>query len=417
MKKILYSTAIVAGALLTACAPDKEEKSLTLSVVNQLDMDRVNEVVLVGHNDILKGLGIPNTSASNFVILDVKGEQVPYQISATRTQVLIPATVGANDTTLYTIKAGTPDNYQAVVFGKHYPNRVDDIAWENEFSAYRLYGPALQAAGEKAFGYDVWTKRVSSLVVDQRYEMELGANKLKVDSLKAAGQTKEAEEFYKTISYHVDHGNGLDCYKVGPTLGGGTAALYVNKKIVYPYCYKSYRILENGPIRFTVNLTYGETEINGEKVIENRIISSEMGSRLNRCQVFYTGLSKPTEIVTGLVIHPENKDTLATDMEHKYIAYADLTDNVNNNNGVIYVGAICPTLKEARPEWFKKNEAKKIGASGHLLAISDYKPGSMYTYYFGSSWSKYDMPDMAAWEAYLADYSQKLKKPLKVTLQ
>ena len=27
------------------------------------------------------------------------------------------------------------------------------------------------------------------------------------------------------ISYHVDHGNGMDCYAVGPTLGGGTAAL------------------------------------------------------------------------------------------------------------------------------------------------------------------------------------------------
>ena len=26
---------------------------------------------------------------------------------------------------------------------------------------------------------------------------------------------------YQSVSYHVDHGNGLDCYKVGPTLIGG----------------------------------------------------------------------------------------------------------------------------------------------------------------------------------------------------
>ena len=53
------------------------------------------------------------------------------------------------------------------------------------------------------------------------------------------------------ISYHVDHGNGMDCYAVGPTLGGGTAALFPDSTIVYPYCYKDCEILDNGPLRFT----------------------------------------------------------------------------------------------------------------------------------------------------------------------
>ena len=104
-------------------------------------------------------------------------------------------------------------------------------------------------------------------------------------------------------------------------------------------------------------------------------------------------------------------------MEHKYIAYADLTDNAKAGNGVIYVGAVCPSMKEGRPEWFKRSEERKLGASGHVLAISDYKPQTMYQYWFGSSWSKYDMPDMASWEAYLADFATCKAQPLQVTIE
>jgi len=30
------------------------------------------------------------------------------------------------------------------------------VAWENDRIAFRTYGPALQATGEKAVGYDIW---------------------------------------------------------------------------------------------------------------------------------------------------------------------------------------------------------------------------------------------------------------------
>ena len=75
------------------------------------------------------------------------------------------------------------------------------------------------------------------------------------------------------ISYHVDHGNGMDCYAVGPTLGGGTAALFPDSTIVYPYCYKDCEILDNGPLRFTAKLVYNPLVVKGDSsVIETRII-------------------------------------------------------------------------------------------------------------------------------------------------
>ena len=54
-----------------------------------------------------------------------------------------------------------------------------------------------------AFGYDIWTKCVPHKVLDRRYY----------------------DDKVNKISFHVDHGEGMDVYAVGPTLGGGTAAL------------------------------------------------------------------------------------------------------------------------------------------------------------------------------------------------
>lgn len=64
---------------------------------------------------------------------------------------------------------------------------------------------------------------------------------------------KAAAELQNAISYHIDHGYGMDCYAVGPTLGCGTAALMAGDTIIYPYCYRTQEILDNGPLRFTVN--------------------------------------------------------------------------------------------------------------------------------------------------------------------
>lgn len=71
----------------------------------------------------------------------------------------------------------------------------------------------------------------------------------KTEPEKAAGLLKE-------LSYHIDHGHGMDCYAVGPTLGAGVAALMVDDSIIYPWCYKSQEILDNGPLRFTVRLEF-----------------------------------------------------------------------------------------------------------------------------------------------------------------
>lgn len=398
-------------ALLAACGP-KQSTDFTVTVTNDLSFDRA-EMVEVPISEVAKKVQL--IDEEQYIVLDAEGNQVAYQITYDD-NLLFPVNVKAGDKAVYTVAVGEPIEAEPLVYGRHYPERVDDIAWENDRTAYRAYGPALQAKGERAFGYDAWVKRVPGLVVEQRYANELNPDtQAEIARLRKERKHDEANELYHSVSYHVDHGNGLDCYKVGPTLGCGTAALMQGDAILYPYCWKEYEILENGPLRFTVKFTYNPLVVGKDSVVETRIISLAQGSQLNKTVVSYAGLSKAAPVATGLVIHPENPTAYVLEGDKGYIAYADLTDNVNNGNGIIYVGAVMPEkVTEAKAQMFSDKEAKERGASGHVLAISNYKPDTEYTYYWGSGWSKYGFDSMEAWTTYLDRYAQSVRNPLKV---
>lgn len=414
MKKLFLLLVMVVACF--ACSKNKQ--ALTVTVTNPLDRARSNEMVEIPVGDVFNELKLADTA--QIVVLNNEGEQVAYQITYDD-KLIFPATVAAKGTATYTIQTGTPEDFAVKACGKYYPERVDDVAWENDLVAFRTYGPALQASGERAFGYDIWTKyNTTDPVVEARYAGELNpVTQAKIDSLKKV-DPKAAEALYHSVSYHVDHGNGLDCYKVGPTLGGGTAALMVNDSIVYPYCYKSQEILDNGPLRFTVKLVYNPLNIKGDtSVVETRYITLDVGSHLNKTVVSYSNLKEALPIATGIVLH--DNGAVVADAADGYMTYVDPTDPLDKtvDNGKIFVGAAFPaTVKEAKSVLFPEKEKNELrgGADGHVLAISDYEPGSEFTYYWGAAWNKADIKTAEAWNKYMADYALKVRNPLTVTI-
>ncbi len=377
MKKVLNLLLLMA---LIGCT---QKNGITVSVSNPSAFDRTNEIVELPFPAV--NLKMQDKS---FIITDNEDKQIPYQITHDQ-KLIFPVHVTANSKTVYQIKEGTPQVYTPIVYGQQYPERVDDIAWENDRIAFRTYGPALQATGEKAYGIDVWVKRVPELVVKERYRKEL------VDG----------------ISYHNDNGNGLDYYKVGPTLGAGTPALMANDTLVYPYCYKNFEIMDNGPLRFTVKLTYNPLTINqNDSIIEHRTISLDAGSQLNRVTVSYENLDATYPLAVGIVLHePSNEYRIQKD----YLAYADPADPTN---GQTYLGVVftAPT-KSADAVLFSEKEKAERGANGHLLGITDYKPGSEFTYYTGAGWSKWGFETPADWFEYIELFSKQVKQPLEIS--
>lgn len=409
MKKNLLS--ILTLALLVSCGarPDGE---FTVTVKNELGIDRTDEMVEIPMSDITARVML--VEDETYWVVNEKGEQLPQQITFDG-KLMFPVSIKAHGTATFKIIPGEAQEIEPMVEGRHYPERVDDIAWENDVTAYRCYGPALQASGEKAYGYDVWVKNKPYPVVSERYANELNPEtQQQIADLRKDHRFEEADQLYHSISYHVDHGNGLDCYKVGPTLGGGTAALMDGEEIVYPYCWAKYEIMENGPLRFMVKLTYNPFAYQEDTLVETRIISLAKGSQLNKTTISFSGLSKDAPLAAGIVVHPENTEEYMLNTEKAYMGYRDLTDNIHNDNGDIYVGIVAPWAKETKYQPFGPKEAGIRGASGHLLAIGNLQPESEATYYWGSAWSKAGWQSMDEWEKYLSDYADRLKNPLKV---
>lgn len=394
------------------CFACNDSRTVTVTVTNPLAMERSNEMVEVSMETVTDRLGLADTA--QIVVLNADGQQVPYQITYDG-KVIFPAAIAAGGTATYTIQTGTPEAFDVKACGRCYPERMDDMAWENDLVAFRAYGPALQAKGERGFGYDLFTKyNTTEPILEAMYAKELDKETLaKIAELKKT-DPKAAAELSRERSYHIDHGYGMDCYAVGPTLGAGVAALMVNDTIIYPWCYKNQEILDNGPLRFTVKLEFTPLTVKGDStVVETRLITLDAGSHLNKTAVSNSNLKETLPIVAGIVLH-EPDGAVVADAANGYITYVDPT--TGPDNGKIFMGAAVPAVvKDAKTVLFSEKEKKeRNNADGHVLAVSDYEPGSEYVYYWGFAWDKADIKTADAWNRYMADFAQKVRNPLTV---
>ena len=337
-----------------------------------------------------------------YIVKNKRGQQIGSQITHDGL-LLIDASVRPHGSATYYVSIGKPYQQKVYATGALYKIRKDDIAWENDRCAYRVYGPALQKTGERSFGTDIWVKNTPDTVVYERYIKDM------------IGNRKNDDETDILTSFHLDHGNGLDPYRVGATLGLGAPSLMVGKNQVLPYCYKDYRILDNGPLRFTVELTYNPSTVGDMKnVVEHRIISLDKGSNFNKMTVWYDGLTTPTDFATGFPIHEEDTETKT--FAKDYVSYADPTDNVEVNNSQVFVGVLFP--EGIDHTYYQLFDKKHDGATGHALGLKrGLKNLEKYSYYFGAAWSKYDVRSYAEWQIRIKDYLDALKNPLQVEVK
>ena len=404
MRRLLLLIAVLWAVTVQAmrCPTGEDDRSqenpqVCLTFQNESNRQR-QEVAEVSLQDVCSQLGLsPDEPLS---IRNKAGQEVDYQKTYDG-KLLMFVSLHPHGMASYTISKGQPSEPKAYVRGKVYPIRKDDLAWENDRAAYRLYGPALQRTGERSFGIDVWVKNTPELVVEERYRKDYEGNLLE-DSLRKAGQKTGLDEINRSTSFHLDQGNGMDAYGVGPSLGCGAPALMKNGQLVFPYCYKTCRILDNGPLRFTAELAYNPT---ADGITEHRLVSLDRGSHFNRMTVWYDGIGEPMALASGVVLHGDE----GLQLGKNYVQYADPTDRPDLHQSQIYVATLFP-------EGVSETKLLKGELSHGVGIISPYK-GAPYTYYFGAAWSLYDIGSQAQWQNVIDDFLANLRQPLsyKVT--
>lgn len=255
---------------------------------------------------------------------------------------------------------------QPKVFGRFVPERKDDFAWENEYAAFRMYGPALKAENPSN-GVDLWLKASPELIVDSFYYREhvLG------------------------LPYHINYGKGLDCYKVGHTCGAGGLVVLANDTTYIGGPYDRWEILEQTPERLVFKLEYDSLLVAGHILKESITITAEAGEPLNRADVVLTGDYEGELLVGGGIFmhdtidHFEVYENLGTvyyeedALSDKAAAKMNYDFNGSTSQGRIYLTVRTPEATVTDMQ------------DGNLIAVKEYQLGDTLTYYFGATWSEW----------------------------
>ena len=267
---------------------------------------------------------------------------------------------------LLSLTACHKEAVQPKVFGRYVPERKDDFAWENEYAAFRMYGPALKAENPSS-GVDLWLKASPELVVDSFYYREhvLG------------------------LPYHINYGKGLDCYKVGHTCGAGGLIVLANDTTYIGGPYDRWTILEQTPERFVFRLEYDSLLVARHILQESITITAEAGEPMNRAEVVLTG-SYDGELLVGggiymhdTIDHFEVYEELGTvyyeedALSDKTAAQMHYDFNGSTSQGRIYLTVRTPDATVTDVQ------------DGNLIAVKDYQLGDTLTYFFGATWSEW----------------------------
>lgn len=368
MKKPYLLIIAALSLVLGACS-----NSTDITVTFPADAAPGTRIVEIPAGDIVSQYG-PTLS-----VTDSKGTPTPYQITHDNL-LLITADPSLGSEARFSVsKAENTARFDTIALAQLRPDKQDDLAWENDHGGYRLYGPLYHRDSGPVRGYDIWTKSVSHPVLATRYDND-----------------------HKGISYHIDHGDGMDPYTVGPTLGAGMAALVDSTgNLSLPRGYNKAEILDNGPLRLTVRLDIDPVTVDNDTVTETRLITLDAGSWLNKTTVTYTGLTRPATLASGIVVHAQNPEAYRIDTAAKAITYDDLTDNPDAGNGTIYIAVVDPAADSLT---YRALPQPAGDALGHVMAMHTYAPAdSTHTYYWGAAWSKGGVDSPEHWDRIVRD--------------
>ncbi|USI71924.1 DUF4861 family protein [Sphingomonas morindae] len=251
------------------------------------------------------------------------------------------------------------------------PYRYDDLLWENDRTAHRIYGRALEAAEPPSgSGVDSWGKNVPWAFADRQL---------------------------RTGDQHAYHGEGLDFYNVGTARGAGGLGVWQDNKLWTSRNYAQFRIFKNGPDVADFEVRYAPWPVGvGHAVSETRRFTLPLGTAFTRMVSTITA-DTPGPLLIGIGI---GKRTTLAD--------TDGALTVDRARGVLsWWGP--ETGDHGRMAIALRVDPAMIAdirddADNHLVLLR-VTPGRPFVYYSGSAWSLGEggIRTRADWDRYVAD--------------
>ncbi|USN99479.1 MAG: DUF4861 family protein [Phycisphaeraceae bacterium] len=365
----VYRAAVLGGAA-----------SAEVATTNPLDRARFSETIELDWQTVSSK--VPGVTPDNVVVVDGRSGRL------LETQTVDLEGDGGTDLLLfqadymprehrsfeiYAVKGDRPPPESPRVFGRYVPERKDDFAWENDRTAHRMYGPAL-AVENAQDGIDLWVKSVRTPVIDTWY---------------ARGE------------YHEDHGEGMDAYSVGATLGDGGFGLFADGKVIVPPVYATQRRIANGPIRVMFELGYPEFDTPDGKMSLTLRVSLDKGRSLNRIQALLhapEGVST-VRVVGGMARHGGDGEVR---QGRRWVSLCEATEG--HPETTTCCGVAMPN-----------SMTRMVDADRHVMLLTEIQPWQPLVYYAGGGWTGgIDFASAADWEEYMDGEAKRLAAPIRV---
>ncbi len=286
-------------------------------------------------------------------------------------------------------------NLDTVCWSQFLPERMDDFAWENDKFGARAYGPIIMQPAPKgqklvSSGIDIINKCVHYPVLHRWFVQRTGEG-----------------------SYHKDHGEGMDNYKVGPSRGcGGLGALAGTDGWRHSINWSKSRTLMNGPVRTVFELTYPAWGGLGE---EKRVVTLDRGQFFAHYRSTFAGkVPEGVKVGPGLDCAKERQHNgkIQRDLAQGWIANWE-PDNVDGPD----TGNIATAVLLAPSMGAATTAVDKLGCE-YLFPASAAKG---VDYWAGATWvgshRTRHVRDAADWHRRVKAFADGLRAPVKVTIQ
>jgi hypothetical protein len=249
------------------------------------------------------------------------------------------------------------------------PYRYDDILWENDRIAHRIYGRALEAAQPpSSSGVDIWGKDVRWPYMDRQL---------------------------RTGHQHDYQGEGLDFYNVNGARGAGGLGIWFDNKLWTSRNYVRSKILQDGPTTASFEVDYDPWPVDvARKVWETRRFTLPAGTNFTR-MVSTIRSDKPGPLIIGIGIskRPTSETKLGTFTADKTTGRVSWWGPTDPTDGTMAIALMVdPTALVDVTEDYD-----------NYLVLVRVQPGAPFVYYMGGAWDKgLDFHDRAEWDRYVA---------------
>ena len=377
----------------------------TITVDNDLDTARPGSIIAVPFTDIAR----VDASLRMFhvVVRDPKGKPLPAQITnyqhdnrgAVYDDLVFPYDFAANEKravfTVEAVEKATPPE-PACAYARLVPERYDDIAWENDRIAHRMYGftlntPAAGAERLRGSGIDVWGKRVAYPIIDRWY-------------------AKGHDQFHKD-----EEGEGLDLYSIGGSRGAGGTGVWDGTRLWTSDNFVKGEVLSHGPRRAAFRLNYApwDAGANGS-VSETKQLTTDCGQNFDTIESVFDFVSNEAVIGIGITEHapPQGfpKGVLTKDPDGRWMSFWE-----ENKDGGLGIAVILAT-GETPAGFAYEPAAKPPGNANHLLLVKA-RDGVPVRYHAGAGWTgSGQFADRAAWEKHVKSHADRALKPLRISV-